>query len=98
MYEWDQVEDSYYEASSEPEVAAGLSFDALRVERTNEGWHGILTYWCEPDEEYEYEGQFTGGEYVMLDEKVFPTKAEAESWCEERDTAKYGTDYEEVWG
>lgn len=88
MYEWEPIEESYYDGSVGAEMTVGAHYDMLRVERTNEGWHGILMAWWDPDPEVGYDPIILGADFVMVDEQVFDSQDEAEDWCERRDKAK----------
>lgn len=84
MYTWEPVEDSFYPFGFHPEQTMGVFYDALHVEQTNEGWHGMLLSW--------YQDEDTMGAYLaMLDEQVFPAKYDAVLWCEAVDKGKAQT-------
>jgi hypothetical protein len=74
--EWVPAHAAYYDTNVNPIIQAGLHYDMLYVEQSNEGWHGILT-------------EFDGDDLVIVDEAVFPTEMEAQEWALFADTSAY---------
>jgi hypothetical protein len=86
MYEWEPWEETYYVYGTQPGRTTGMFYDALHVEQTVEGWHGIILGFVPSSEfgdDYDSEG------FAMLDEKVFHSQGMAMGWCELRDGEAY---------
>jgi len=84
MFEWFTLEDTYYEDSVNATQTAGLYFDALHVEQTNDGWNAILYTWLGGGDDEDFEAGF-----VMVDEAVHTTEKEAQEWAVKQDTARW---------
>lgn len=99
LTKWEPTFSSYYSDASEVLYRlGGQQYDLMQVERTQEGWHGLLLAWEDTfydvddeddvpvlydDTDPDVEDDSTLSGLVLLDEKVFPSMEQAAEWCEE---------------